>query len=131
MSDSRRQSLKMNEPFRIAALGLEFLQWPQQRLLKKEMRKSRFCDVLESTNPRPAGEGYSRVISWVELEPPHGIVHADAYDVNGKLIKKFDPTEFEKVQGQYQLQEIEIRNLKTGSKTRIEFDLSQSKPAGP
>jgi len=109
--------------FYIADLGLEFLQWPQQRLIKKEMRKSRFCEVLESTNPHPATEGYSRVICWVEQEAPHGIVHADAYDAKGKLFKRFDPTEFEKVQGQYQLQEMEIRNLKVDSKTRIEFDL--------
>src|SRR5947207_11128316 len=51
--------------FYIADLGLEFLHWPQQRLLKKEMRRSRFCDVLESVNPKP-GPGYSRVVSWVE-----------------------------------------------------------------
>jgi hypothetical protein len=110
--------------FYIADLGLEFLQWPQQRLLKKEMRKSRFCEVLESTNPRPSAHAYSRVVCWVEQEPPHGIVHADAYDAKGKVLKRFDPKEFEKVQGQYQLQEMEIRNLKTDTKTRIEFNLS-------
>jgi len=112
--------------FFIADLGLEFLQWPQQRLLKKEMHRSLFCDVLESTNPRPTPEGYSRVVSWVELEPPHGIVHADAYDAKGKIFKRFDPTNVEKVQGEYQLQEMEIRNLKTDSKTRIEFNLGQT-----
>jgi len=112
--------------FYIADLGLEFLQWPQQRLLKKEMHRSRFCNVLESANPRPAAEGYSRVISWVELEPPHGIVHADAYDAKGKIFKRFDPTNVEKVQGEYQLQEMEMRNLKTDSKTRIEFNLGQN-----
>jgi hypothetical protein len=112
--------------FYIADLGLEFLQWPQQRLLKKEMHRSVFCDVLESTNPRPAPDGYSRVVSWVELAPPHGIVHADAYDIKGKIFKRFDPTNVEKVEGEYQLQEMEIRNLKTDSKTRIEFNLGQN-----
>ena len=111
--------------FWIADLGLDFLHWPQQRLLKKEMRRSRFCDVLESTEPHPAPEGYSRVISWVEHEQPHGIVHADAYDARGELIKRFDPTEFEKIQGEYQLQEMEIRNRKTGSRTWITFDLQE------
>jgi hypothetical protein len=109
--------------FYIADLGLEFLQWPQQRLIKKEMRRSQFCDVLESAHPRPPSEGYSRVVCWVEQDSPHGIVHADAYDPRGKLFKRFDPTKIEKVQGQYQLQEMEIRNLKAKSKTRIEFDL--------
>ena len=110
--------------FYIADLGLEFLQWPRQRLLKKEMRMSRFCDVLESTNPHPSAQAYSRVVCWVEQEPPHGIVHADAYDARGKVVKRFDPKEFEKVQGEYQLQEMEMRNVKTDSKTRIEFNLS-------
>ena len=39
------------------------------------------------------------------------------------MLKRFDPTEFEKVQGEYQLQEMEIRNPLTGSRTRIEFDV--------
>jgi hypothetical protein len=112
--------------FWVADLGLEFLHWPEQRLVKKEMRRSRFCDILESMNPKPAPEGYSRVISWVEHEPPHGIVHADAYDARGELVKKFDPTEFQKLEGEYQLQEMEIRNRKTGSRTWIAFDLGQS-----
>ena len=111
--------------FWVADLGLEFLHWPQQRLSKKEMRRSRFCDVLESVNPKAAPAGYSRVKSWIELEAPHGIVHAEAYDAHGDLLKHFDPTEFEKVRGEYQLQEMEIRNRKTGSRTRIEFDLQK------
>ena len=110
--------------FYIADLGLEFLQWPQQRILEKRMRRSRFCEVLESTNPHPSAQAYSRVVCWVEQEPPHGIVHADAYDAKGKVVKRFDPKEFEKVQGEYQLQEMEIRNVRTDSKTRIEFNLS-------
>lgn len=110
--------------FWLADLGLEFLHWPKQRLLKKEMRKSRFCDVLESNNPSPGAEGYTRVVCWIELERPHGIVHADAYNAKGEVLKHFDPTHLEKVQGEYQLQEIQIRNPKAGSRTQIEFDLS-------
>ena len=113
--------------FWVADLGLEFLHWPQQRLKVKEMRRSRFCDVLESINPTPAPGGYSRVVSWIEQERPHGIVHADAYDSRGELVKRFDPTEFEKIQGEYQLQEMEIRNRKNGSRSWIEFDLEPGK----
>jgi len=109
--------------FWVADLGLEFLHFPQQRLQSKEMRRSRFCDVLESVNPHPIEGAYSKVVCWVEKERPHGIVHADAYDTKGKVIKRFDPKEFEKVEGEYQLQEMEIRNLQTGSRTTIEFDL--------
>jgi hypothetical protein len=110
----------------VADLGLEFLHWPQQKLSRKEMRRSRFCDVLESVNPQPAAHSYSRVVSWIEQEPPHGIVHAEAFDAIGERIKQFDPKEFEKVQGQYQLQEMEIRSRKGGSRTSIEFDLGSA-----
>jgi hypothetical protein len=107
--------------FWIADLGLEFLHWPKQLLLRKEMRRSQFCSVLESTNPHPAA-GYSRVVSWIEADSG-AIVHADAYDVNGQLLKLFDPTELQKIQGQHQVKEIEMRNRKTGARSWIEFNL--------
>ena len=111
--------------FWVADLGLEFLHWPHQRLLKKEMRHSKSCDVLESVNPAPVPGGYARVVSWIIIESPHGIVHADAYDAGGELLKRFDPTALEKVQGEYQLEEMEIRNRKTDTRTWIKFNLAR------
>jgi hypothetical protein len=110
--------------FWVADLGLEFLHWPRQRLLKKEMRHSKSCDVLESINPAPVPGGYARVVSWIMIEGPHGIVHADAYDAQGEILKRFDPKSLEKVQGEYQLEEMEIRNPKTGTRTWIKFNLA-------
>ena len=112
--------------FWLADLGLEFLHWPVQRLLKKELRRNQSCYVLESINPAPGTNGYSRVVSWLDIDSVRdagqpAIIHADAYDAHGKLLKAFDPKSLEKVNGQYQLQEMEIRNLQTGSRTRIEF----------
>lgn len=78
--------------------------------------------VLESTNPNPTAGGYSRVDSWIDEQTP-GIVHAQAYGADGKLLKIFDPKSFKKVNGQWELQDMEIRNIQTGSRTRIEFDL--------
>jgi len=111
--------------FWVADLGLEYLHWPKQRLMAKEMRHSKSCDRLESINPHPVPGGYARVESWIIIERPHGIVHADAYDAQGKLLKFFDPTALEKVQGEYQLEEMEIKNKKTGSRTWIKFNLSR------
>ena len=111
--------------FWVADLGLEFLHWPSQRLLRKEMRHSKSCVVLESVNPVPAPGGYARVVSWIIIEKPHGIVHADAYDAQGELLKRFDPKSLEKVQGEYQLEEMEMRNRKTGSQTVIKFNLGR------
>jgi hypothetical protein len=108
--------------FWVADLGLEFLHWPEQKIMKKEFSRGRGCVVLESTNPNPSTTGYSRVVSWID-EESYGIVHAEAYDAQNKLLKVFDPKSFKKVNGQWELQDMEIRNVQTGSRTRIEFDL--------
>jgi hypothetical protein len=115
--------------FWVADLGLEFLHWPKQRLLKKEMRHSKSCNVLESVNPAPVPGGYARVVSWIMIESPHGIVHADAYDARGELFKRFDPRSLEKVQGEYQVEEMEIRNRKLGTQTVIKFNLDDRPPS--
>jgi hypothetical protein len=108
--------------FWIADLGLEFFHWPEQKVLKHELRRSRACTVLESTNPNPAANGYSRVVSWIDSETL-GIIQAEAYDPNGKLLKEFYPKDVKKVKGQWQVASMEIRNVQTGSRTRLEFDL--------
>jgi hypothetical protein len=105
-------------------LGLEFFHWPEQKILKKEVKRSRGCSVLESTNPAPPTNGYSRVVSWIDSESG-GIVQAYAYDAQDKLLKEFYPKDFEKVNGQWQVQEMEIINDQTGSRTRLEFDLKK------
>jgi len=110
--------------FWIGDLGLEFFHWPGQTILKHEMRRGRACQVLESTNPDPTPAGYSRVVSWIDNETL-GIVQAEAYDAKGDLLKEFYPKSFKKVNGQWELQEMEIRNDQTGSRTRLEFDLNK------
>ena len=111
-----------NSDFLAMDLGLEFFHCPEQKILKHEMRRGRPCKVLESVNPNPSMNGYSRVVSWIDNESG-GIVHAEAYDAKDKLLKEFDPKSFKKVNGQWELQDMEIRNVQTGSRTRLEFDL--------
>ena len=59
------------------------------------------------------------------IASPHGIVHADAYDARGDVLKHFDPTNLEKIQGEYQLEEMEMRNPKADSRTVIKFNLAR------
>ena len=110
--------------FWLCDLGLEFFHWPEQKVLKHEMRRGQACKVLESTNPEPTTNGYSRVVSWIDNDTL-GIVQAEAFDAKGKRLKEFAPKEFKKVNGQWQLQEMEIRNVQTGSRTRLEFKLEK------
>jgi Outer membrane lipoprotein-sorting protein len=121
-SESELMTPFVQSDFWICDLGLEFFHWPQQKILKHEMRRGRSCKVLESTNPNPSPSGYSRVVSWIDNETL-GMVQAEAYDAKGKLLKEFYPKTFKKVNGQWELQEMEIRNDQTGSRTRLEFDL--------
>ena len=110
--------------FCLADLGLEFLHWPGQKLLKLEIHRSRGCTVLESANPDPSSGGYSRVVSWIDSETL-GIVEAYAYDANGRKLKDFYPKDFKKVGGQWQVQTLVMENLETGSRSRMEFDLKK------
>jgi hypothetical protein len=123
-SESELVTPFVGSDFWICDLGLEFFHWPQQKILKHEMRRGRSCKVLESMNPDPDPIGYSRVVSWIDNETL-GIVQAEAYDAKGKLLKEFYPKSFKKVNGQWELQEMEIRNDQAGSRTRLEFDLKQ------
>ena len=115
--------------FWLCDLGLEFLHWPQQRVLRHEMRRSRSCWVLESTNPTPAPGGYARVASWIDVEHD-GILLAEAYDAAGKLMKEFKLGTLRKVDGRYQLESMKMRNLRTDSESELKFDLKPSPKGG-
>jgi hypothetical protein len=111
--------------FLFGDLGLEFLRWPEQRVLKSEMKMSRSCKVLES-KPGPAAHslGYGRVVAWIDNETG-GVIQAEAYDPRGKLLKEFELNSFEKINGRWQLQEMEMRNAQAKSRTRLTFDVKK------
>lgn len=108
--------------FSLVDLGLDFLHWPSQRIIKTEMIKSRWCNVLESIHPSPAPGGYGKVISWLDKESG-GPLKAEAFDPNGKRVKEFEIGRVKKVEGEWQLKDMQIRDLLDGSRTILEFDL--------
>jgi len=110
--------------FWIADLGLEFLHWPGQKILRGDTARGRLCKVLESTNPNPSANSYSRVLCWIDNETL-GIVEAEAYDAQNKLLKEFYPKDIKKVNGQWQVGSMEIRNVQTRSRTWLVFDLKK------
>jgi hypothetical protein len=113
--------------FWLGDLSLEFFHWPVQKMLPNptNLKLGRSYKLLESTNPNPPTNGYSRVLSWVDRESG-GLLQAEAYDAKGKRLKIFEPKSFKKVNGQLQVEEIRMRNDQTESSTRLEFDLKKN-----
>ncbi len=120
------QSLAQSD-FALADLGLEFLHWPKQRVLRTEMRRGQVCRVLESVNPAPAEGGYARVLSWVARpgSDAEGILQAEAYDRSQRLAKEFSLGSFKKVGGEWQLKDMKIASPQLHSRTWLEFDLKR------
>jgi hypothetical protein len=108
--------------FYLMDLGLQFLHWPTQRLAKIQMRKNRSCRVLESINPKPQIGGYSRVLSWIDVETS-GLIIAEAYDETGKDFKRFELDSVKKHNGKWQVRDVEMYNLKAKTRTKLQFDL--------
>ena len=105
-------------------LGAEFFHWPGQKLLKREVKKGQSCDVLESRPASVADHGYSRVVSWIDRDTG-GIVQATAYDGNGKLLKEFEVQEFSKVNGEWRVTEVQMRNVQARTSTLLVFNYDQ------
>ncbi|MDB6053378.1 MAG: hypothetical protein JWN25_901 [Verrucomicrobiales bacterium] len=111
--------------FALGELGLEFLHWPVQRRLKGEMRLGRPCYVLESVDPK--GSITARVICYIDKETK-GILMADVFNAEKVKTKEFSlsGSSFKKVNGQWQLEEMKMRNLKTNSQTTLKLDLGEN-----
>jgi Outer membrane lipoprotein-sorting protein len=110
--------------FTLRELGLEFLHWPGQRLQPRTpppMKKGQACRILESTNPD--APVYTRVVSWISIEH-HGLMLADAYDASGRLIKRFSIGSLKKVDGVWQLRDMEMIDEVRGTETKLEFELN-------
>lgn len=110
-------------------LGMMFLNWPEQRWIGREIRRTRSCNMLESRNPLPAPGAYTRVVTWVD-DDTQGIVRAEAYDAQNRLLKEFSPGSFARVGARYELREMEIRNDQTDSRTILEFEVDDPEKLG-
>lgn len=110
--------------FWVADLGMEFLHWPTQRLVRREARRGQACDVLESVAAPGQTNGYARVTSWIDRDTG-GIVFAEAFDTEGRLLREFAPKSFKKIDGEWDVEEVEIINHRSGSRTRLRLLLEE------
>jgi Outer membrane lipoprotein-sorting protein len=112
----------LDSDFWLADLGREFLHWPEQRLVhgKITMRKGRPCKQLESRNPNPKATGYTRVRSFIDSDTG-GVLIAEAYGPDGQLMKSFEVGGVTKVNGRWEVKDLEMRSEAPDTKTVLEF----------
>jgi hypothetical protein len=116
--------------FWMADLGLDFLHWPDQRIFESKItrRKGVGCKLLESSRPTRSLKGYYKVRSWISIE--HGdIIYAEAFDINENKIKVFEVAGVEKIDGDWYLKGLKIRNIRDKSMSVLEFDNNAIKAA--
>jgi Outer membrane lipoprotein-sorting protein len=106
-------------------LGLEFLHWPDQRLIKEELSNGRLCWALDSYNP--STNGYASVRSWVDAEF-HALLRAEAYDQQRRKVKEFSTGSFRQVTTRdgrdlWMLKDIRIRDEFRDTRTELVYDL--------
>jgi hypothetical protein len=66
------------------------------------------------------------VLSWIDFETD-GVVMAEAYSPSGELLKEFEIKSFKKDSGgHWQLEEMEIRSVKSRSRTWMTFDVPRN-----
>lgn len=118
-----RMSSFAGSEFWPADLGLEFFYWPHQKILSNvriKMRKGVACRVLESRKQTAVDFGYCLVRSWISREH-FGLVYAEAYNSAGKRIKTFEVSDVQKIDGQWKVSELRIRDEVAKSTTKLIF----------
>ena len=107
--------------FTLGDLGLEFLQWPNQQVIGRASRLRKTCNILLSKPENVLPGGYSHIKCWVEIHN-RALLCVEAYR-GTKRVKLFQAKSFKKLEDEWQLRELELRNDVTDARTQIQFDL--------
>lgn len=111
--------------FWLCDLGLEFLSWPVQKVVKREISNGRMCWALDSVNP--GTNGYASVRSWIDAEY-HALLRAEAYDSQRRKVKEFSTGSFKQVttadgREMWFLKDIRIRDELHDTRTDLVYQL--------
>lgn len=104
--------------FLLKELGMEFLHWPEQRILSRELSNGRWCQVLESRSGKPAGAVAVR--SWID-EKLGVVLSAEVYDARQVRIKHFSITQFREQADRWSCS-VSMVDDQRGTKTELSFD---------
>lgn len=94
-------------------LSMCFLYWPGAKLLGEESYKTQKCWKVRVTSPDSATP-YGTVDLWVH-QASGGMAKMEAYDLQGKLAKRFEVGKIQKVDGATILKEMKIESYSPGS----------------
>lgn len=111
-------------------LSLGFLYWPRPQLLKETRVSMQKCWLVRVMNP--AGDGpYHAVDIWVQ-QASGGAMKMEAYDRGSKVIKRYEVTKMQKVNGTNALKELRVESLDPASgKVQGRTYMKMNTPAKP
>lgn len=94
-------------------LSMRFLYWPGAKLLGEESFKTQKCWKVRVSSPDSATP-YGTVDLWVH-QASGGMAKMEAFDLKGKLAKRFEVGKIQKVDGATILKEMKIESYSAGS----------------
>ena len=109
---------KLNEKIRgtgisYEELALNFLYWPNARVLGDETVRTRSCWKLQSVAPSRDSQ-YWNVVIWVD-KASGALMRMEGYDWNGKLAKRFEVISAQKIDDRWFLKQMRVEELQPGT----------------
>ncbi len=92
-----------------ADLALKFLYWPNSQVIGADTIRTRNCWKLRLVAPSRDAD-YASVILWVDKESG-AIMRMEAYDIQNRLIKRFEVVSAQKIDGRWFLKQMRIEQL--------------------
>ena len=94
-------------------LALKFLYWPHAEVTGEETVRTRPCWRIRLQPPSRDAQ-YSNVLIWVDKESG-AMMRIQAYDWQGRLIKRFEVVSAQKIEGRWFLKQMRIEDLEPGT----------------
>ena len=95
-------------------LALQFLYWPNARVLGQENIRTRNCWKLQLRAPSRESQ-YSNVLLWID-KTSGALMRLEGYDWNGQLAKRFEVVSAQKIDNRWFLKQMRIEELQPGTK---------------
>jgi Outer membrane lipoprotein-sorting protein len=94
-------------------LTLEFLYWPNAKVLGEETVRTRSCWKLQVTAPSHDLQ-YWYVLVWVD-KMSGALMRMEAYHWNGKLAKRFEVISAQKIDNRWFLKQMRVEEMEPGT----------------